>query len=129
MTYCVEYPCRKPRRFYEDTAKEYKKRLSRYCKVQSPIKVNPVDDRDMVIAVSPDGMKISSEEMAKRLGQAESGGDIARVIFILSPDITVRSNEKWALTQFDIPIDLQLVLILEQLYRAQKILHNEPYHK
>ena len=129
MTYCIAYPPRKPRRFYDEAACEYEKRLGRLCRLQRIDHINPNGERDLIIAFSPKGVLISSEDMASRFLSVETGGVITRIIFIVKQNMPTHSDEVWALTSIGIPEDLLLVLLLEQIYRAQKIMHNEPYHK
>ena len=128
MIYCLAYPSQKPRWFYAEAIKEYEKRLGRFCKVQRMMRFDAASERDLIIAVSPYGKYLSSEEMAGRFLSAEHGA-VSRVIFTSKLDSFARYDEKWALTSVNIPDDLQMVLLLEQIYRAQKIMHNEPYHK
>ena len=129
MTYCIAYPPRKPRRFYNEAALEYEKRLSRFCRVQYTDKIIRNGEKDLTVTLSPNGMRITSEDMAARFLTAESGGAISRIVFILRQRMPVPYDEAWALTSVSIPEDLSMVLLLEQIYRAQKIMHNEPYHK
>ena len=129
MIYCIAYPPRKPRRFYDEAAKEYEKRLSRFCKVQRIDSISRSSERDLLISFSPDGRWISSEDMARRFISLETGGVINRIIFILNQKMPAPSSEAWALTTVSLPDDLTLVLLLEQIYRARKIMCNEPYHK
>ena len=127
MTYCIIRPTQKPRRFYEETAREYVKRLSRFCKVRYLNDIDKKNERDFVIQMSPDGTQLSSEEMASRLQRLESAGSYNRIIFSVKEE--THFDQKWALTSINLPLDLQTVLLLEQIYRAQKIMHNETYHK
>ena len=129
MIYCIAYPPNKPRRFYEEAAKEYMKRLGRFCKVQRLGNIHPNGERDFIIALSPGGAQISSEEMAGRFLSIELSGVINRIIFLLDQKMPAHPNDVWALTSIGLQEDLTEVLLLEQIYRAQKIMHNEPYHK
>jgi len=129
MTYCIVNPESKPRHFYEEAALEYEKRLSRFCATRRLRNISKSGDRDFTILISPDGNQLSSEEMARRLKNAESTGSFSRVIFSLNPGLNLNYNEEWALVSINLPSDLLTVLLLEQIYRAQKIIHNEPYHK
>jgi 23S rRNA (pseudouridine1915-N3)-methyltransferase len=128
-TYCIALPDQKSRGFYEETAQEYEKRLRRFCKIQRVGSVNTIGERDYVINISAAGRWISSVEMAGRLSDIESRRGVTRVIFTVRLKRIARTNETWALTSIDPPADLQAVLLLEQIYRARKIIHNEPYHK
>jgi len=129
MTYRIVYPAHKPRRFYSEAAGEYKKRLTRYCKVTRVNTITPAEGKELTVALSPDGTRITSEGMADRFLSAETGGIINRITFLLNKDISAHFDEMWALTTVNVPADLTITLLLEQIYRAQKIMHHEPYHK
>ena len=156
MTYIIAHPPLKSHGFYEETILEYEKRLSRFCKVgwlvyfthgraryfcggceraagqreaPYPIKEFERDERDFLIGVSSDGIQLSSEEMAVRLKLAESSGRVNRIIFFISPGSQFHYDETWALASVCLSVDLQIVLLIEQIYRAHKIIYNEPYHK
>ena len=129
MTYCIAYPPRKPRPFYKETAGEYEKRLGRFCKVRRIDGIGPGKGKDHIILLSPEGARISSEEMADRFSLIESGGVISRVIFMMNKNMPAHPDEVWAFTSVTVPEDLLMVLLLEQIYRAQKIMHHETYHK
>ena len=140
MTYCIVCPSQRPRWFYEETAREYEKRLSRICKI---LKIRgripchaltgkgsaPVTSSDLVILLSANGTYLSSEDMAERLKTIEYRGGFNRVIFSFESEFFPEYDEIWTLTSVSLPADLQKVLLLEQIYRTQKIIHNEPYHK
>jgi 23S rRNA (pseudouridine1915-N3)-methyltransferase len=46
----------------------------------------------------------------------------------LSADILARADEKMALSRMTLPHQLARVVLLEQIYRAFRIMRNEPYH-
>ena len=129
MTYCIACPPPKPRRFYSDAANDYIKRLGRFCKVRFINSIEKTGARDVVIAFSPDGAPVSSETMASKLASLEAGGAVSRIVFAAKQNNTTSADEMWMLTSVVISDDLFITLLLEQLYRAQKIMHNEPYHK
>ena len=129
MTYCIVYPQHKPRRFYEEAAQEYEKRLSRFCKIQRGASFNRLGVRDILILITPDGKRLSSEDVANRLLEIQLSGSFNRVVFAIEQNLNLQVDESWALTSVSLPADLQCVLLLEQIYRGYKIIRNEPYHK
>jgi len=129
MTYCIAYPPRKPRRFYGEAAAEYEKRLGRFCRIQRLENIGLNREKDFVIALSPGGAHMSSEYMAERFLSLELSGAVNRIIFVTEQKMPALPDEVWALTSIGLPGDLTEVLLLEQIYRAQKIMHNETYHK
>ena len=47
----------------------------------------------------------------------------------LSQEILDRANAKISFSRMTFPHQLMRVILLEQIYRAQRIAHHEPYHK
>ena len=47
----------------------------------------------------------------------------------LSPAVLSRANETISFSRLTFPHGLMRVILLEQLYRAERILAGEPYHK
>jgi 23S rRNA (pseudouridine1915-N3)-methyltransferase len=141
-------------RFWRDAADEYLTRLRPYADVR----VTEIADRDPsrgqeravaeegaevlrsvpesahVIALALDGRQRSSEQLADRLGQLGLEGN-SHVIFViggshgLAPDVLARADERLSLGPLTLPHNLARVVLLEQVYRAFKILRKEPYHK
>ena len=127
--------------YFIDAAAEYEKRLSRYAKVQTA----EVPDADaalkyidthggFVIALAVEGEQKSSEELAARLEAWMNEGK-SEIIFLIGdadglPEALLsRADEKISFSRMTFPHRLFRVLLLEQLYRAMRIIRNEPYHK
>ena len=47
----------------------------------------------------------------------------------MSAEVRARADELLSFGPITLPHNLARVVLLEQLYRAQKISHGEPYHK
>ncbi len=145
-------------KFYADAANEYIKRLSRYsrtdiCEVPDlPEPANASDaDResvktkegrellakirpqDRVCALCIDAPQLSSEQLAERISAAKMSGD--RYVFViggslgLSDEVLRRADERLSMSKMTFPHALARVMILEQIYRAEKINAGERYHK
>ena len=88
---------------------------------------------DHVIALAIDGERLNSEAVADRLNSLRQGGK--RPVFLiggstgLSEELLLRADEQLSLSGLTFPHQLARVLLLEQLYRAFKIINNERYHK
>ena len=144
---------------YRQMADEYLKRLSRYGKYEETeipdlpepagagealeeqlkakegeailAKIRP---GDRVIAMTISGKRRSSEELAKHLEEMKVGG-VGRTVFViggslgLGKNVLERADEELSMSPMTFPHQLARVMLLEQLYRAEKINAGERYHK
>ncbi len=120
--------------FYQKAAMEYDKRLSRYCKMDTPSSISKKQQEKQdclpihVICNSP---TISSEEFAIHLSDYTIQG-YSHLIFLLDKSMSCQipsSCETFSLCEGSLSYDLACVLLREQIYRCFRILNNEPYHK
>jgi len=86
-----------------------------------------------VIALDLGGRELSSEALSEHLAELMVRGrsDVTLVIggsAGLAPEVRGRADERLALSRFTLPHQLARVLLLEQIYRAFRIMRNEPYH-
>jgi 23S rRNA (pseudouridine1915-N3)-methyltransferase len=139
---------------WRSAAGEYTKRIGRYASVD----VVEVVDRDLakgveralvaegadllratppdshVVALDIDAKQTSSEGLARRLEALMLGG-CSDVTFViggsagLAPEVLARADERLSLSAMTLPHQLCRVVLLEQLYRAFRIMRNEPYHR
>ena len=153
---CVGKMKEKP---YRQMADEYLKRLSRYGKyeeteipdlpepavtseaLEEQIKTREgeailakIRPGDRVIAMTIGGKRRSSEELAKHLAELRVGG-ISNIVFViggslgLGKNVLERADEELSMSPMTFPHQLARVMLLEQLYRAEKIIAGERYHK
>ena len=145
--------------YFRDAISEYEKRLSRYAKVKIiEVKDEKTPDRaslkeeeeiknteglrileklpenDYIVALTIDGKAYSSTEMADHIQDLFVSGKSGITFIIggslgLSSEVIKRSDEKWSFSRLTFPHQLMRVILLEQIYRSFRILHNEPYHK
>ena len=89
---------------------------------------------DRVIAMTIGGKRRSSEELAARLDELKTGG-VSRFVFViggslgLGKNVLERADEELSMSPMTFPHQLARVMLLEQLYRAEKINAGERYHK
>jgi 23S rRNA (pseudouridine1915-N3)-methyltransferase len=132
---------------------EYVKRLGRYANID----IVEVADRDLsagaeramaaegadilrmipagsyVLALEIGGTARTSEGLADRLAALMLEGK-ADVTFVvggsagLARDVLARADERLSLSPMTLPHQLCRVVLLEQVYRAFRIMRNEPYH-
>ena len=145
--------------YWRDAAAEYSKRLQRFGPVSvvelpdlpEPKNASEADipqiiaqegeamlaalkPRDYITALCIDGKQRNSVEFSADLARIEQSG-AARAVYIiggsngLSPAVIRRANAKFSFSPMTFPHQLARVMLLEQLYRARKILGNEAYHK
>jgi 23S rRNA (pseudouridine1915-N3)-methyltransferase len=140
-------------RHWRDACDEYLKRLRPYADVD----VTEVADRDIsrdraramadegadilralperthVVALDIGGRQLSSGELSAWLERrmVDGGSDIAFVIggsAGLAPDVLKRADERLSLGPMTLPHQLARVVLVEQVYRAFRIMRGEPYH-
>jgi 23S rRNA (pseudouridine1915-N3)-methyltransferase len=92
-----------------------------------------VGARDRVVCLAVEGKRLSTEELADRLGGwQQDGRDLAFLIGGpegLAPECLERSELRWSLSPLTFPHALVRILLVEQLYRAWSILAGHPYHR
>jgi 23S rRNA (pseudouridine1915-N3)-methyltransferase len=85
-----------------------------------------------VCALDRDGDQLASEELASWLEERRrSGRDLWMVVggpLGLDPALSREAHARLSLGRLTLPHQLARVVLLEQLYRAHKILAREPYH-
>lgn len=146
-------------KFYRDAIAEYEKRLSRYCKleiievadektpdgaselVEAQIKEKEAErmekylrDGAYVCALAIDGKQLDSVELSGKIEKLGTSGT-SHIIFLIggslgmSDSLLKRSDMKLSFSKMTFPHQLMRVILLEQVYRAYRIMNNEPYHK
>ena len=146
-------------RFFEFSIKEYQKRLGRYCgleiiqvgdektpdgaglALEDQIRdregqriLSHIKDGAYVIALAIEGRMLDSEELAKKIENLGVKGT-SHVIFViggslgLSGQVMDRADYHLSFSKMTFPHQLMRVILLEQIYRACRILNHEPYHK
>ena len=89
---------------------------------------------DRVIALTIPGKKTDSPGLARRLQDLRVSG-VSRIVFViggslgLGSNLLARADEEMSMSPMTFPHQLARVMLLEQLYRAEKISAGERYHK
>ena len=82
-----------------------------------------------MVLLDAEGKQRGSEGLARWLEtRRQSGRDLALVIGGAYGVFLDREDEKLSLGPITLPYQLCRVVVLEQLFRAHKILAGEPYH-
>lgn len=145
-------------KFYRDAIKEYEKRLGAYIKLNtieiSDEKVKVENDSEIALAMEKEGNNIlskikdnqyvitleilgknlSSEEFASKIDNLMLTGksDVALVIggsYGLSDSVKKRSDFALSFSSMTFPHQMMRVVLLEQVYRAYRIITGASYHK
>ena len=93
-----------------------------------------INDDTYVIALAIEGKMKSSEQLADDLQSLMTYGR-SKVAFViggslgLHEDVMKRSDEKLSFSKMTLPHQLMKLVLVEQVYRAFRIIKNEPYHK
>jgi 23S rRNA (pseudouridine1915-N3)-methyltransferase len=120
---------------YSDDVAHYERLLSRHARVEL-IEVREdeqverrIPERAYVALLDAAGSTYSSEGFARWLEQRrQAGRDVCFVVGGAFGTALSRSDHKLSLGPMTLPHQLARVVLLEQLFRAHKILAGEPYH-
>ena len=153
------YAIGKCKDFYKSGIDEYTKRLSSYCKLQVvELKDESIPDRpsssqiqkaieaesnrvlslvkpnEYLISLDLNQKEMDSVEFSKFLASKleDNGASISFVIggsYGLSNELKKRANYSISFSKMTFPHQLARLILLEQIFRAFKILNNETYHK
>ncbi|MEG1287465.1 MAG: 23S rRNA (pseudouridine(1915)-N(3))-methyltransferase RlmH [Clostridium sp.] len=146
-------------KYLKQAIDEYAKRLSRYCKLdiielqdektpdnasdkeEIQIKekegraiLSKIKDNSYVVAMDLKGKQLTSEELSSFVEKCGVTGN-SNIVFViggslgLSDEVIRRADYKLCFSKMTFPHQLFRVMLLEQVYRAFRIMKNEPYHK
>jgi len=146
-------------KYWKQAMSEYEKRLGPYSKIEiievpdekapenmSDKEIEQVKEKEgqrllakikpqaTVITLEIEGKMLSSESLAKELQQRMTQGQSDFVFIIggsngLHDDILKRSNYALSFSKMTFPHQMMRVVLIEQVYRAFKIMRGEAYHK
>jgi 23S rRNA (pseudouridine1915-N3)-methyltransferase len=120
---------------FSDDVEHYEKLLRRQARVEI-VEVREdealerrIPERAYVVLLDAGGRELSSEAFSAFLEERRQAG--LDVVFVLGGPFGTdleRADLRLSLGPMTLPHQLARVVLLEQLYRAHKILKNEPYH-
>jgi 23S rRNA (pseudouridine1915-N3)-methyltransferase len=120
---------------FQDDVEHYRKLLAGLARVElievrEDEKVPPrIPERAHLVLLASDGREFDSIEFSQWLEQRrQDGRDICFVIGGPRGLDLDRCDTRLSLGRITLPHQLARVVLLEQLYRAHKILAREPYH-
>ena len=142
-------------KFLKDGLDEFLKRLTPYASVEIT-ELTPVEIKDdqvdkalkeeaekilshikpdsYVITLEIQGKQLSSEEFSAKINEITNFGTGELVFVIgsscgLAPEVSARANFKLSFSKMTFLHQFARLILVEQIYRAFKILKNETYHK
>ncbi|MCI9345627.1 MAG: 23S rRNA (pseudouridine(1915)-N(3))-methyltransferase RlmH [Lachnospiraceae bacterium] len=146
-------------KFFREAVSEYEKRLGRYCKLEireaadekTPDKASEIQQEQIlqregerilkllpegayVVTLEIEGRKFTSEAFASKIGRLGVGG-VGHIAFVIGGSLGLhhaikeRADLPVSFSDMTFPHQLMRVVLLEQIYRAFRIINGEPYHK
>ena len=145
--------------FYKDAVAEYAKRLSKYCTFEvievadekTPDKTSDAlndqikekEGKRLLEKIKEDAFVCTLEIGGKSMGSVEFADFIddlsihgkSNLVFViggslgLHSSVCKRSDAALSFSKMTFPHQLMRVILSEQIYRAFRIIHGEPYHK
>ena len=143
-------------KFLKDGVDEFIKRLTPYTSIEI-VELTPIEIKDenliqkaleqegekILSNIKPDsyvitleilGKQLSSEDFASKINEITNSG-ISELVFVigsscgLSQTVSQRADFKLSISKMTFLHQFTRLLLVEQIYRAFKILKNETYHK
>lgn len=121
---------------------EFKKRLTGYTSlkiVETPSISDSIKTikgtNSFIITLEIEGCALSSVEFANKIKEIETSGCYNEIIFLiggsngLTDEVRKISDFKFSMSKMTFLHQEALFILIEQIYRAYKILNNETYHK
>ncbi|HAK58160.1 MAG TPA: 23S rRNA (pseudouridine(1915)-N(3))-methyltransferase RlmH [Lachnospiraceae bacterium] len=93
-----------------------------------------IPDQAYVVALAIGGKEYSSVEFADKIEKLGVDG-VSHIVFIiggsigLSTEVLGAADDRVSFSRMTFPHQLMRVILLEQIYRAARIIRGEPYHK
>jgi 23S rRNA (pseudouridine1915-N3)-methyltransferase len=146
-------------RFFREAAAEYEKRLGRYCRLEiretadekTPDGASETErelilkkegarvakllpDDGYVVTLEIEGRRFTSEAFAGEIERLGVSG-IGHIVFVIGGSLGLHNSIKKradlavSFSDMTFPHQLMRVVLLEQIYRAFRIINREPYHK
>lgn len=132
--------------YLKEGIKDYLTRLSKYTKIkeielidstkekEAKLILDNIDKTDYVIALAIKGKSFTSEDFSTYINNLYTNS-ISNITFIiggsegLDDSVYSRANEKISFSTMTFPHQMFKMMLVEQIYRAYKIMNNQTYHK
>lgn len=145
--------------YWKGAVEEYSKRLGRYMKLEiveladekAPESMSAAQEDEVrekegvrilkavredafVVTLAIEGRMLTSQGLSTFMAERAVRG-VSHMVFIiggslgLSPQVMARGDFSLSFSPMTFPHQMMRVVLLEQIYRGEKIARNEPYHK
>ncbi len=146
-------------KYLQEGIGEYRKRLGKYVRLdilevpdeKTPDRASEAEEamirrtegekllkhikpEDLVVTLAIDGKMLDSVSLSRQLETWGVQGK-SHIVFViggslgLSPEVLSRGDFSLSFSKMTFPHQLMRMILLEQIYRSYRIMHNEPYHK
>ena len=125
-------------KYLKDAISEYQKRLQKYTNLEIiELKDEGLVEIDKALHLEGEKIKkhINDKDYIITLELEKVQLESSNIVFIiggsygLSSEIKAKARLHLSISKMTFPHQLFRVILLEQIYRAYKIMHNESYHK
>ena len=133
---CAAYTQRMPKR-WQFTVREFAQAQGSNVDIikakEADSLLRALPEKSHVVVLDNAGKAWTTEQLAQQLSDWQSLGK--NVVLVvggadgLHSSIKERANQQWSLSPLTFPHPLVRVILAEQLYRAQSLLDNHPYHR
>ena len=119
---------------FQDDVEHYRKLLAGHAKVElievrEDEKVPPrIPARTFTVLLASDGASYDSERFAAWMEERRRSGEDLTFVIGGPKGLELQADMRLSLGPMTLPHQLARVVLLEQVYRAHKILAREPYH-
>lgn len=145
--------------YFRDGIAEYQKRMSRYAKVkiievqdektingqskalddivlqtEAERIIKNIKEDAYIVTLEIQGKQLTSEELSQRIAELQVSG-VSIIQFIiggslgLHDSVISKADMHLSFSKMTFPHQMMRMILLEQIYRSYRIIHNEPYHK
>lgn len=124
--------------FYREGVFEYQKRLLGQLEVVETSNIEEYiknKKQSYIITLEIEGKALSSVEFASKIRDIETDGFYNEILFLiggadgLDKNVRCMSDFKFSMSKLTFLHQEAVLILVEQIYRAYKILNNEQYHK
>ena len=128
--------------YFKLGVEEFKKRLTGYTSLKivetssiADFLKNSVKLNSYIITLEIEGETLSSPEFAQKIKEIETDGAYNEIIFLIGGsgglvrEVRDKSNFKFSMSKLTFLHQEAVMILIEQIYRAYKILNNEKYNK